>query len=117
MRVLRFFPPLLLLFAILSDSTLAQKNARIANPPILPPAFGGWQLVGTPQTSNNPASADPTNVAALAQTRPYDTVFNLPFRTIVMTVYSFSNADGVAGLSASPARLKAEENEFYQLTK
>lgn len=34
-----------------------------------------------------------------------------------MTVYSFANADGVAGLSASPARLKAEENEFYQLTK
>lgn len=34
-----------------------------------------------------------------------------------MTVYSFANADGVAGLSASPARLQAEENEFYQLTK
>lgn len=69
------------------------------------------------QSSNQWPSADPTSVAALAQTKPYDTVLNLPFQTIVMTVYSFANADGVAGLSASPGRLKAEENEFYQLTK
>ena len=69
------------------------------------------------QSSNQWPSADPTKFAALAQTRPYDTVLNLPFHTIVMTVYSFANADGVAGLSASPARLKAEEKEFYQLTK
>jgi hypothetical protein len=69
------------------------------------------------QSSNQWPSSDPTSVAALAQTKPYDTVLNLPFHTIVMTVYSFANADGVAGLSASPGRLKAEENEFYQLTK
>jgi len=65
------------------------------------------------QASNNWPSSDPANVAALAQTKPYDTVLNLPFSTIVMTVYTFANADGVAGLSASPGRLQAEENEFY----
>jgi hypothetical protein len=66
------------------------------------------------QSSNQWPFADPTGVTALAQTRPYNTVLNLPFHTVVMTVYSFANADGVAGLSASPGRLKAE---FYQLTK
>lgn len=69
------------------------------------------------QSANQWPAVDPTNVAGLAQTKPYDTVLNLPFSTIVMTVYSFANADGVAGLSASPDRLQAEENEFYQLTK
>jgi hypothetical protein len=53
----------------------------------------------------------------LAQTKPYDTVLNLPFQTIVMTTYSFANADGVAGFAESPDRLRAEENEFYSLTK
>lgn len=65
MRVFRFF--LLLLFATLGHSGLAQKNARSASPPILPSAFGGWQLVATPQTSNNPASADPANAALLKE--------------------------------------------------
>ena len=69
------------------------------------------------QSSGQWPGGDPTSVTALAQTKPYDTVLNLPFSTIVMTVYSFANADGVAGISASSARLQAEENEFYQLTK
>ena len=69
------------------------------------------------QASNQWPVTDPTDLTALAQTKPYDTVLNLPFSTIVLTAYTFANADGVPGLSASPDRLKAEENEFYQLTK
>jgi len=69
------------------------------------------------QSSNQWPATAPSNLTALAQTKPYDTVLNVPFSTIVMTVYTFANADGVAGLAASPERLKAEENELYQLTK
>ena len=69
------------------------------------------------QGSVNWPSSDPVNLTQLAQTKPFDTVFNLPFKTIVLTTYTFANADGVAGLSASPDRLKAEEDEFYDLTK
>src|SRR5258707_420651 len=43
-------------------------------------------------TTNWPA-ATPTSVAQLAQAAPYDQVFKLPFKTIVLTVYTFANKD------------------------
>jgi hypothetical protein len=67
-------------------------------------------------TANWPA-ATPTSVAQLAQTGPYDQVFKLPFKTIVLTTYTFANADYLPGMAQSPERQSAEENEFYQLTK
>jgi hypothetical protein len=67
-------------------------------------------------TVNWPAT-DPANVAQLAQTSPYDTVFNLPFKTIVLTVYTFANKDYLPGFAQSPQMQSAEQNEFYQLTK
>ncbi|HXF14749.1 MAG TPA: hypothetical protein VN517_16455 [Terriglobales bacterium] len=67
-------------------------------------------------TASWPA-ANPTSVAQLAQTAPYNQVFNLPFKTIVLTTYTFANADQIAGMAQSPQRQSAEENEFYQLTK
>jgi len=80
----------------------------------LTPAF----LTEYPDQSANlwPAAA-PTSLAQLAQTSPYDQVFHLPFKTIVLTAYTFANWDHVAGMAQSPARQSAEENEFYQLTK
>jgi hypothetical protein len=62
-------------------------------------------------------SATPTSVAQLAQTGPYDQVFKLPFKTIVLTTYSFANADQIAGIAQSSQRQGAEKKEFYQLTK
>jgi len=67
-------------------------------------------------TANWPA-ATPTSVAQLAQTGPYDQVFHLPFKTIVLTTYTFANSDYLPGMAQSPQRQSAEENEFYQLTK
>jgi hypothetical protein len=67
-------------------------------------------------TANWPA-ADPANVAQLAQTGPYDQVFHLPFKTIVLTVYTFANKDYLPGFAQSQQRQQAEQNEFYQLTK
>jgi hypothetical protein len=66
--------------------------------------------------ANWPAS-DPADLQGLAQTGPYDQVFHLPFKTIVMTAFTFANADQVQGIAQAQARLSAEENEFYQLTK
>lgn len=67
-------------------------------------------------TANWPAQ-DPSNVAQLAQTGPYDQVFHMPFKTIVLTVYTFANKDYLPGFAQSQQMQQAEQNEFYQLTK
>lgn len=69
------------------------------------------------QSANQWPSGDPPDLAHLAQAAPYANVFGMNFQTIVLTTYTFANADSVIGMASSPARLKAEENEFYQLTK
>ncbi len=71
-----------------------------------------------PDESNTtwPAS-DPVGVDTLAQTAPYDQIFHLPFKTIVLTTLTFANADRVQGIAQAQDRLSAEENEFYQLTR
>ena len=69
------------------------------------------------ESSTNWPASDPAGVDGLAQTGPYDQVFHLPFKTIVMTTLTFANADRVQGIAQSQDRLNAEENEFYQLTK
>jgi len=66
--------------------------------------------------TNWPAS-NPADLQGLAQTGPFDQVFHLPFKTIVMTAFTFANADQVQGIAQAQSRLSAEENEFYQLTK
>jgi len=61
-------------------------------------------------------ATDPANVAQLAQTAPYDAVFHLPFKTIVLTVYTFANKDYLPGFAQSQQMQNAEREEFYQLT-
>jgi hypothetical protein len=41
----------------------------------------------------------------------------MPFKTIVLTAYTFANQDAIAGLSGGPDRAKAEAQEFYDLAK
>jgi hypothetical protein len=69
------------------------------------------------QSSNSWPAQDPADLVSLAQTKPYDSVFNLPFRTIVLTTYTFANWDYLPGMAQSPQRQQAEHNEFYELTK
>lgn len=69
------------------------------------------------KSAANWPAATPTSVAQLAQAGPYDQVFHLPFKTIVLTVYTFANKDYLPGMAQSPQRQSAEEKEFYQLTK
>ena len=63
-----------------------------------------------------PAS-NPANDASLAQTTPYDQVFHMRFKTIVLTTYTFANWDYLPGMAAAEDRQNAEEEELYQLTK
>jgi hypothetical protein len=69
-----------------------------------------------PGPANWPAK-DPANVAELAQTSPYNTVLNLPFKTIVLTVYTFANKDYLPGFAQSEQMQAAEQKEMYELTK
>src|ERR1700680_1582269 len=50
----------------LAATTFAGESAR-ATPALLPPQFSGWQISGSPQTSNDPAIADPANAALLKE--------------------------------------------------
>lgn len=69
------------------------------------------------QSTRNWPASDPAGIVGVAQTAPYDQVFHMPFKTIVMTTFTIANADRVQGIAHSADRLSAEENEFYQLTK
>ncbi|HET7440981.1 MAG TPA: hypothetical protein VFJ47_06740 [Terriglobales bacterium] len=57
---------------------------------------------------------DPTSVADLVQSAPFAQVLALPFKTIVLTTYTFATHDHVAGFAGSGLE-QAEENEFYNL--
>jgi hypothetical protein len=77
-----------------------------------------WFRSQYPDRSANAWPAqDPANLIELAQTKPYDSVFNMSFKTIVLTTYTFANWDFLPGMAQSPQRQSAEQNEFYQLTK
>jgi hypothetical protein len=58
------------LLIFLAGASLAAASATASsNPdrPILPQQFGGWQIQGGPQTSQDPAVADPTNAGVLKE--------------------------------------------------
>jgi hypothetical protein len=56
---------------------------------------------------------DPASLTQLAQTLPFQKVFSMPFKTIVITAYGMVNGDNIAQIAANPAAAAAEEKEFY----
>ena len=60
---------------------------------------------------------NPTSLVQLAQTAPFQTVLKMPFRTFVITAFSFANSDQVKQFATSTNAAAAEEQEFYDLTK
>src|SRR5215469_12711192 len=95
----------------------AQKISSLGSQSIfvyLTPRFRGQY---PDQSANQWPATDPPDLAHLAQTAPFANLFQMHFQTIVLTTYTFANDAAVIGMASSPSRLKAEENEFYQLTK
>lgn len=68
---------------------------------ILPQEFGGWQMQGAPQTSTDPATADPTNAAVLKEYRFTDlesaTYTRDDGRTLKLRAARFADASGAFG--------------------
>ena len=95
----------------------AQKISDIGSNSIFIYLTPSFRSTYPDESSTNWPSSDPSSLNELAKTAPYDQVFQMPFKTIVMTSFTFANDDRVEGISNEPARLQAEENEFYQLAK
>jgi hypothetical protein len=98
------FPRFLLVFPILgclSTVLLAASAAEAQAPTILPQAFAGWQMQGTPQTSTNAASADPTNAPVLHEYRFTDfesaNYTRDDGRTLKIRAARFADASGAFG--------------------
>jgi hypothetical protein len=95
----------------------AQKISQLGSDSIFVYLTPWFQSQYPDKSARNWPAATPTSVAQLAQTGPYDQVFHLPFKTIVLSVYTFANKDYLPGFANSPQMQSAEENEFYELTK
>ena len=70
-------------------------------PAILPPAFAGWQMQGSAQTSSDAGAADPTNAAVLKEYRFTDfasaTYTRDDGRTLKIRAARFADASGSFG--------------------
>ena len=68
---------------------------------VLPQQFGGWEMQGSPQTSPDPAVADPTNAAVLKEYRFTDlassTYTRDDGRTLKIRAARFADASGAFG--------------------
>jgi Family of unknown function (DUF6599) len=98
------FPRYLLVFPILgcvSAIVFAASAPAAQVPAILPQAFAGWQVQGTPQTSSDAATADPTNAAVLREYRFTDvasaTYTRDDGRTLRVRAARFADASGAFG--------------------
>ena len=103
-RHLMRFPRFILVFPILgclSTMLLAASSPTAQAPAILPQAFAGWQMQGTPQTSSNAATADPTNAPVLTEYRFTDfasaTYTRDDGRTLKIRAARFADASGAFG--------------------
>src|ERR1035441_383269 len=70
-------------------------------PALLPQQFGGWEMQGSPQTSTDPTTADPTNAAVLKEYRFSDLASSTYTRddggTLKIRAARFADASGAFG--------------------
>lgn len=57
------------------------------------------------------------SITELAKTAPYKAVFDLPFKTFVITAYAFATQGDVQNFATDPGLAALEEQEFYDLTR
>ena len=72
-----------------------------------------------PQKANGPfwPPATPASLKELAQTAPYQALFNMPFNLFVMTTGGFQNQDKIDSFRTDPNAASNEEQDFYDLTR
>ena len=94
----------LLSVAVGASKAASQSQARSAaehTASLLPQQFGGWQMQGSPQTSTDPAVADPTNAAVLKEYRFSDVASSTytrdDGRTLKIRAARFADASGAFG--------------------
>src|SRR5690348_11827607 len=106
--VMKFFPSVyaVVLFVGLPGATFAANAPQatasaVQTPALLPQQFGGWQMQGSAQTSNDPAVADSTNAAVLKEYRFSDlataTYTRDDGRTLKVRAARFADASGAFG--------------------
>ncbi len=64
MKLSKLIPAFVLVISSLDGTALA---APANSASVLPKEFGGWQIAGSPRSSNDPAVADPVNAAVLKE--------------------------------------------------
>lgn len=89
------------LLGCLASAAVGANPSAPQSSAILPHQFGGWQMQGAAQTSTNPASADPTNAAALKEYRFTDsataTYTRDDGRTLKIRAARFADTSGAFG--------------------
>jgi hypothetical protein len=100
---MRFFRLLfvIVLLGCFSDAGFAANPPANQGPAILPHEFEGWQMQGMPQTSTDPAAADPANAPVLQEYRFTDiesaTYTRDDGRTLKIRAARFADASGAFG--------------------
>lgn len=92
---------LVFLLVLASVCGAAASSSTASSPALLPEAFGGWQMQGTPRVSTDPALADSANAAVLQEYRFTDlasaTYTRDDGRTLKIRAARFADASGAFG--------------------
>jgi hypothetical protein len=90
-----------IVFACLVGVAFAANPPQTPAPALLPQAFGGWQMQGTPHASNDPAVADASNAPVLQEYRftglASATYARDDGRTLKIRAARFADASGAFG--------------------
>ncbi|HEX7284534.1 MAG TPA: carboxypeptidase regulatory-like domain-containing protein [Candidatus Angelobacter sp.] len=72
-----------------------------------------------PQNANGPfwPATTPTSLTQLAQSAPFQALFNMPFKLFVLTANGFSTHDDMDSFQTNPNWADFEEQEFYDVTR
>ena len=97
----RIFIPILLFLLTATALSAGPPAPRGASLPILPNAFGGWQIKGSVVTGNDPDAADPTNPAILKEYGFTDVASGMytrdDGRKLTLKTARFTDASGAYG--------------------
>jgi len=95
----------------------AQKILDLGSPAIFLYMTGNFRNYYPDRGAGMWPSTDPASLTELAQTSPFQKVFSMPFKTIVITAYGMVNGDNVAQMASDPNAAAAEEKEFYDFAR